>query len=145
MRQLLLCSLLMMALHPDVVRSNELCHTAEVSSILREIEAEEPGMPRFEKATALAVRLKDAGAECITDGDVQVLSRLMMDEDDSVRFWAAAIIGNSGPHASAAIPSMKAALIERPCEDKVMTSAGAIRHALRKLGEEPPAAQCLGR
>jgi hypothetical protein len=110
------------------------CDSIQVSSALREIASEKPGEHRFLKADALAARLYDLGSACVTDADVALMSSLMRDEDDSLRFAVAGMIGNLGHAGRAAIPALERALADRPCEDKTMTSASAIRAALWKLG-----------
>jgi hypothetical protein len=119
------------------------CDTNEVSSALREIASEKPGVPRFDKADALAARLDELGPACVTDSDIALMSNLMRDEDDSVRFAVAGMIGNLGQAGRAAIPALERALADRPCEDKTLTSASAIRVALWKLGEKPPGVRPL--
>ena len=113
------------------------CADGEISSKLREISSLTPGLDRYTRTERLAARLDELGPGCLTEGDVALLSAELRHEDDSVRFWAAAFLGDSGEKAHVAIPALKRSLAERPCEDKVMTSAGAIRMALVKLGETP--------
>jgi hypothetical protein len=114
------------------------CDTNQVSSALRELASEKAGGARFEKSMILADRIEDSGPVCVTASDIEVLTNQLRDEDDSVRGSAAAIIGSIGPAARAAIPALERALAERPCENRNLSSAGAIRVALKKLGENPP-------
>ena len=119
-------------------KASERCDTNLVSSVLRELASEKPGDARFLKSMILADRIEDSGPVCVTDGDLALLIGQLRDEDDAVRGSAAALIGSIGPAARAAVPALEHALAERPCEGTNLASAGAIRVALTKLGENPP-------
>jgi hypothetical protein len=123
-------------------RQKSICIGPEISSALRASLDEKPGVDRYNNVSNLAIRLSNLGVNCISDTDMFTISRFLRNEDDSMRLFAAMIISNIGPNARDMIPALKAALAERPCEDKDVTSAAAIRIALKKLGEMPPAAVC---
>jgi hypothetical protein len=113
------------------------CAALEVSSALRSIASLDPGTEKYEKAEDLAVRLIEVGPGCLSDSDVELLSLQLRDDDDWVRSWAAGLLGDAGDAGRVALPALERALAERPCEDKRMASAAAIRLAIRRLGENP--------
>jgi hypothetical protein len=63
---------------------------------------------------------------------------LLDTQEDSVRFWVAASLGNLGPRAKVAVPRLLKLLPEVDCLRGSVTSAGAIRVALERMGEIPP-------
>lgn len=118
------------------------CQVNEVSSALSDILAQKPGVARSEKAASLAVHLFETESTCVTEKDIRTLVMMLRNDDESIRFWAAVMIGNVGHRAQDAVPALEAALAERPCEDGTMTSASAIRRALGKLGHETAERPC---
>jgi hypothetical protein len=118
------------------------CISHEQSSSLRQLANEIPNNEWYKKLSALAINLKEARINCIPQYDMETLFRMLRSDAETKRFFAAMIIANVGPNARDAIPALGAALAERPCEDKTVTSAHAIRLALRKLGENPPPPAC---
>ena len=66
------------------------------------------------------------------------LVSLLNTSEDSVRFWAAAALGNLGPRAKIAVPTLVKLLPEVDCLPGELTSAPAIRLALERIGEKPP-------
>ncbi|MEJ2815109.1 hypothetical protein [Caulobacter sp. CCG-8] len=115
---------------------------SEITLALRRIEAQEPGRSRSDSLVQLAMSLHSTGNAGVTQDDIESLARMMRDDDDSLRFWAAAMLGNIGAPAQSATPALKAALADRPCENKTLTSAVAIRLALEKLGEQTSRMAC---
>jgi hypothetical protein len=63
---------------------------------------------------------------------------LLDTQEDSVRGWVAASLGNLGPRAKVAVPSLLKILPEVDCLRGSLTSAPAIRVALERIGEIPP-------
>lgn len=118
------------------------CRNNEITKTLHELEYEAPTLHRYEKSGDLAASLAKSGSRCITPDGLRTLTRMLRDKDDAMRFWAAAMIGNIGPRARSAIPALKRALAERPCEGIGLNSAQAVRRALSKLGERPPKTNC---
>lgn len=116
----------------------------EIASGLSKISSEKSGVHRSRMASELAVRVKELGPECITDKDLSALIDLLKDDDDSVRFFAATMIGNSGPRGVKAITALEEAIADRPCENMALTSAAAIRATLVKFGRPPPSSDALG-
>jgi hypothetical protein len=127
---------------PETVAASPkaICPMNQISKALNALENEPPGLHRYKEAGNLALSLKNSGSLCVTSGDVKILTRLLRDKDDSMRYWAAGMIGNIGLRARSTIPALRAALAERPCLGN--NSALAIRIALRKLGENLPRAPC---
>src|SRR6266404_6237097 len=63
---------------------------------------------------------------------------LLDTQEDSVRGWVAASLGNLGPRAKVAVPRLLKLLPEADCLRGSLTSASAIRIALQRMGEIPP-------
>lgn len=74
----------------------------------------------------------------IDDKTLAELISILDISDDSVRFWVAASLGNLGPRARAAVPKLLKILPEADRINGALTSAGAIRHALERIGVTPP-------
>lgn len=93
---------------------------------------------RTHAAEHLASLTQKLDREDVREQTIQDLISLLDSPDDSVRFWVAGALGNLGPSAKAAIPKLEKLLPEADCINGVITSAGAIRHALTQLGATPP-------
>ncbi len=79
----------------------------------------------------------------IDDKTIADITSLLNTQDDSVRLWVAASLGDLGPRASAAIPTLLKILPEVDCNRMGINSAPFIRVALRKIdGKEPPPPDC---
>jgi hypothetical protein len=74
--------------------------------------------------------------------DIDALTKLLTDEDDSIRIWTAGALGLLGKKAKSAVPQLERALLERPCANTPATSASAIRLALSRIGAQPINASC---
>lgn len=75
----------------------------------------------------------------VDDATLKQLVSLLSTNEDSVRFWVAASLGHPGPRAKVAVPVLLKLLPEVDCLDGDLTSAPAIRLALKRMGETPPA------
>lgn len=93
---------------------------------------------RVQSAERLAKLTRGVDPKTVDDRTVNGLVSLLDTSDDAVRFWVATAIGNLGPRAKAAIPALKKILPEADCLNGALTSAVAIRQALRRLGTVPP-------
>jgi HEAT repeat protein len=75
----------------------------------------------------------------IDDQTLADLVSLLDTWDDAVRMWVAASLGNLGPRAkAAAVPKLLETLPEVDCLWVDLSSEGAIRLALKRMGETPP-------
>jgi hypothetical protein len=93
---------------------------------------------RTDAAERLARLTEKIDRKEITEQIVADLTSLLDSPDDSVRFWVAAALGNLGPYATAAIPKLQELLPRADCLNGSLTSASAIRHALKEMGVTPP-------
>ena len=82
----------------------------------------------------------------VSDTTVGGLVSLLNTNEDSVRAWVAASLGNLGPRAKAAVPALLKLLPEVDCLRGSLTSAPFIRLALERIGETPPPRpKCTGK
>lgn len=117
-------------------------HMHSLSIELRNLQADKNSVSRSEAAGALAARLREIGPAAVSDSDMGLLCALLQSRDDALRFWGAVMIGDLGPRGKVAIPALKRALTDHPCSNKSVTSADAIRVALRKIGDQSTAPRC---
>lgn len=74
---------------------------------------------------------------------VKLIALLDNTQDDSVRGWVAVAIGNLGPRAKSAVPALLRDVRETDCIPLAeLTSAGAARVALKRIGVKVPARDC---
>jgi hypothetical protein len=80
----------------------------------------------------------------IDDSTLSDLVSLLEIQDDSIRAWVSASIGNLGPRAKPAVPELLKVLAGVECTPLVagMTSESFIRTALKRIGAEAPPAKC---
>ena len=105
-------------------------------------------MEKVRNGNSLAVRAEAARQlEKLTEGiapqkvDDQTLAELVSlldSRDDPVRYWVAVALGDLGPRAKMAIPKLLKVLVEVDCLVGALTSAAAIRGALKRIGQTPP-------
>jgi len=92
--------------------------------------------------TNAAKRLSDLtrgiDPEEVDDASLKELVSLLSTNEDSVRAWVAVSLGHLGPRAKVAVPVLLKLLPEVDCLDGDLTSAPAIRLALKRMGETPP-------
>jgi HEAT repeat protein len=69
---------------------------------------------------------------------LEELVSLLDTSEDSVRLWVAASLGNLGPRAKVAVPTLLKLLPEVDCLRGSLTSAPAVRAALERIGVAPP-------
>jgi hypothetical protein len=113
--------------------SNSADATSKIATEISKIRGEPGGMARTEDARQLEeqIRLNQLTA---SDSDIELLADMLSDKDDSVRYWIAVALGNIGPRAQKAIPSLERAYTQIECVRGDKTSASAIEPALKKIG-----------
>ncbi|GAO38347.1 hypothetical protein SCH01S_14_00110 [Sphingomonas changbaiensis NBRC 104936] len=117
--------------------------TLSISSAAEQVRISATMNERVEAARDLAILTSRMNRADVSEDDVALLISMLDTKDDAVRFWVAAALGNLGPSATAAVPKLQMLLPETDCLDGAVTSAAAIRGALRKIGAEVPSeAQC---
>jgi HEAT repeat protein len=110
----------------------------QISTTIAIVRNSEPSTVRTRAAEQLADLTRTRGARTIDEKTLADLICLMDTPDDSVRFWVATSLGNLGTQAKAAIPKLETTLTEVDCLNGAITSAIAIRQALKKIGVTPP-------
>lgn len=93
---------------------------------------------RTDAAEHLATLTRGIDPHKVDDSTLADLVSLLDTQEDSVRYWVAASLGNLGPRAKAAVPKLLKLLPQVDCLRGSLTSAPAIRHALKRMGETPP-------
>ena len=79
----------------------------------------------------------------VSEADIELLAKLLSDEDDFIRAIAAGAIGDIGPRAQRTAPQLRQALREIACVPSLgVTSEGPIRVAFKKIGVLPPDVVC---
>jgi hypothetical protein len=93
---------------------------------------------RTNAAKRLSDLTRSIDPEEIDDATLKELVSLLSTNEDSVRFFVAASLGHLGPRAKVAVPVLLKLLPEVDCLHGDLTSAPAIRMALKRMGETPP-------
>jgi hypothetical protein len=97
---------------------------------------------RTEAAEHLAELTRGIDPQKVDDTTLAELVSLLDISEDSVRYWVAASLGNLGPRARVAVPTLLKLLPEVDCLRGSLTSAPAIRTALERMGVTPPPPAC---
>jgi len=97
---------------------------------------------RTDAAERLSKLTRRSNANTVDDATLRDIISLLDSDEDGVRAWVAASLGNLGPRAKAAVPKLLAILPDADCLTGSLTSAPAIRSALIKIGVTPPATKC---
>lgn len=102
-----------------------------------------PSKPGANTAERLAQLTKQIDPKKIDDETLGKIVSLLDTSNDFVRAWVAVSLGNLGPRAKIAVPALLKVMHETDClELKEMTSAGAARVALKRIGVTPPPRDC---
>jgi|GEM_PF-5248290 len=102
-----------------------------------------PSMDRTNAAERLSQLTKRVAPNEVDDKTLADLVSLLDINDDSVRGWVAGALGYLGPRAKLAVPALLKVTHETDCiQLREMTSAGAARLALKRIGVTPPTAHC---
>ncbi len=89
-------------------------------------------------AANLAAFTQTIDPKKVNDATLGEMVSLLNTDDDGVRRWVAAALGHLGPRAKVAVPTLLDLLRKVDCLEGDLTSAGAIRLALTRIGETPP-------
>jgi hypothetical protein len=101
---------------------------------------------RTDAAERLATLTRRINPDKVDDATLTEMVSLLDTEEDSVRLWVATALGNIGPRAKAAVPKLLKILPEVDCLRRNLTSAPAVRLALKRMGEKvPPEPNCEGK
>jgi hypothetical protein len=104
----------------------------QLADTIAKVRTGEPSAAR-EAAEELSHLTHRMSPNAVSDQAVADLISLLDIRDESVRYWVARSLGNLGPRASAAVPSLKRLLAEVDCLQGSKTSASGIRFALKQM------------
>src|SRR6266699_4593843 len=90
---------------------------------------------RTEAAEHLATLTRGINPDRVDETTLTEMVSLLDTQEDSVRAWVAASLGNLGPRAKVAVPRLLKLLPEVDCLRGSLTSAPFIRLALERMGE----------
>jgi hypothetical protein len=117
------------------MNDNAYAHNVDlfVSRSVAEIRTNKAAQVRTDGTMRLALFL-DANPSPVDNNSLENITTLLSDNEDSVRFWAAAALGRIGPPASASVPELRRAFDSHHFDPRfVMTSADAICTALKNI------------
>jgi hypothetical protein len=113
----------------------------QLADTIAKVRTAEPSAAR-EAAEQLSHLRRRMSPNAVSDQAVADLISLLGIRDDSVRYWVARSLGNLGPRANAAVPSLKRLLADVDCLQGSKTSASGIRFALTQMGVTTPPPSC---
>ena len=117
--------------------------TEQLTKTMERVRTGESVNVRTESAQDLAKLTRGIDPKKVGDKTLTDLVSLLDTSEDSVRLWVAASLGNLGPRAkTAAAPTLLKLLPEVDCVRASVTSAPAIRVALKRMGVTPPPPGC---
>jgi len=117
----------------------------DVTEAIAKVRTGESPTVRTEAAEHLSQLTKRINPKDIDDTTLADLVSLLDTREDSVRAWVAVSLGNLGPRARVATPKLLEILAQVECIAVVggLTSEGAIRIALKRMGAKvPPRPDC---
>ena len=110
----------------------------QFAETIERIRTEKNSTVRANNARNLADFTRSIDPKKVNDATLREIVSLLDTDDDSVRGLVAASLGNLGPRARIAVPTLLNLLRKVDCLEGDLTSAGAIRLALTRIGETPP-------
>jgi hypothetical protein len=135
------CLVLLMAVANKMENTRKLKELQETISNVRKMSG--PIKPGANAAEHLAQLTEKIDPKKIDDKTLGDLVSLLDTSNDFVRAWVAAALRHLGPRAKGAVPALLKVMHETDClELREMTSAGAVRVALRRIGVTPPPPDC---
>jgi hypothetical protein len=110
----------------------------QFAETIARIRTGETSTTRTNNAANLEAFTETIDPKKVNDATLGEMVSLLNTDDDGVRGWVAAALGNLGPRARIAVPTLLDLLRKVDCLEGDLTSAGAIRLALTRIGETPP-------
>jgi hypothetical protein len=110
----------------------------QFAETIERVRTEENSTVGANNARNLADFTRSIDPKKVNDTTLREIVSLLNTNDDSVRFWVAGSLGNLGPRARIAVPTLLNLLRKVDCLEGDLTSAGAIRLALTRIGQTPP-------
>ena len=119
----------------------------ELSAAIEELRSGkhevQPDANKDDAGLHLVHLLRRSRPDQVDDRTIADIESLLDSSDDYIRFWAAASLGELGPRAKVALPKLLKLLPVVDCIRGDLTSAGAVREALMKIGNvKPPFPSC---
>lgn len=105
---------------------------------IAEVRNEKTSNSRTDAAEHLETLTRGINPHKVDDTTLAEMVSLLETREDSVRGWVAASLGNLGRRAKVAVPKLLKLLPEVDCLRGSLTSASAIRIALKRMGKKPP-------
>ncbi|MFI5125467.1 MAG: hypothetical protein ACHQJX_01430 [Candidatus Acidiferrales bacterium] len=96
----------------------------------------------YDTAERLVALTYERDCSDVTDETIRSMVSLLNMQDDVVRMWVAAALGDIGPRAKIAAPKLLSILAEVECKDLDFSSEATIPIALKKMGVTPPPRNC---
>jgi hypothetical protein len=135
------CLVLLAAMASKMDDPKKLKELQETISDVRKMSG--PIKPGANPAEHLAQLTEEIDPKKVDDKTLGDIVSLLDTSNDFVRLWVAAALGHLGPRAKVAVPALLKVIQETDClELKEMTSAGAARVALKRIGVTPPSPDC---
>ncbi len=143
---LVLCTALLATATGAAQRGDNAKLLKQIQATIAKVRDGKTENARFEAADRLWDLTEKINPGAVDDKTLADMISLMNTRDDAVRGSVAAALGNLGPRAKAAVPALLKDIRETECWFEEVTSAGAARLALRRIGVKPPPhADCTGR
>lgn len=114
----------------------------QLRSAIAKAQRTKPTAKRLEAAERLVALTDERDCSAVTTETIHSLVSLLDIDDDGVRMWVAAALGDIGPRASEAIPKLLSILSVSDCMIWDHSSAATIPIALRKMGRVAPVRNC---
>ena len=139
----LLCGTLTVFLSGNAHATGDYMLINQLKDSITKVRADVPSsIVRSEAAEQLADIARRIDPKKVDDKTFADLVSLLDIPDESIRGWVAGAIGFLGPRARPAAPALLKLLPEADCLLGDVTSAGAIRLALKRIGVDPPPPTC---
>ena len=114
----------------------------QLRSTIAKVRRAKTTAERLDAAERLVALTDERDCSAVTNETIHSLVSLLDIEDDGVRMWVAAALGDIGPRASEAIPKLLGILSVSACMVADRGSEATIPIALTKMGVTPPPINC---
>jgi hypothetical protein len=142
MRLISVVGLVLIALSPELCAQSHSIRKKQpkrqLSETMAKVRNGKTVNSRTDAAEHLETLTRRINPHAVDETTLTAMVSLLDTQEDSVRGWVAASLGNLGPRAKVAVPRLLKLLPEVDCLRGSLTSASAIRLALQRMGEIPP-------
>lgn len=114
----------------------------QVEPLIKKIKLEKDPYSRTKLASQLAGLVMRSSPNDISTEDIRKLTLLLENDDDSVRYFAAAALGHLGSRAIGSVPALKRALEKSKCRTEQKNSEQTIVPALQQIEGRRPIVRC---